>query len=54
MDPLFSYDFHRFVLQDLTRVPPPPKAEPVKKFELYPKKSEKSQGSRRESKKKQE
>lgn len=42
MDPIFSYDFHRFVLQDLNAVPPPA-TEPVKKFELKPaKKSEKS------------
>lgn len=46
MDPIsreiFSYDFHRFVLQDLNPVPPLG-AEPVKKFELQPaKKSEKS------------
>lgn len=42
MDPIFNYDFHRFVLQDLNAVPPPP-TEPIKKFELKPaKKSEKS------------
>ena len=52
MDPIFSYDFHRFVLQDLANAPPPPKVEPVKKFELYPKKSEKSQKSKKESNKK--
>ncbi|MCE5318576.1 MAG: hypothetical protein LLG04_14590 [Parachlamydia sp.] len=46
MDPIsreiFSYDFHRFVLQDATPIPPSG-AEPVKKFEVKPaKKSEKS------------
>lgn len=39
MDPvskeIFSYDFHRFVTQDLNAVPPLP-AAPVKKFEVKP------------------
>lgn len=53
MDPIskdaFSRDFHRFVLQDLTAVPPPTK-EPIKKFEIQPKK--KSEKSKKDTDKK--
>lgn len=31
MDPVFSYDYHRFVLQDMPIVPFP-SSEPVKKI----------------------
>lgn len=54
MDPIskeiFTYDYRRFVTQDLAAVPPLPKTEATKKFELYPKK--KSEKAKKDPEKK--
>lgn len=52
MDPIFTQDFHRYVLQDLTQVPPLPRGEPVQKFEPKVKNSEKGEKSKKEKKQK--
>lgn len=50
MDPIshhvFSYDYHRFVLQDLVKEVPPQEVEPQKKFNL--KGADKSEKSKKE------